>query len=54
MMVGGMVMLGAILTNNSAVSLDDVTPLARLTGEYEVLVVPADSPIKSWPTWPRS
>jgi putative tricarboxylic transport membrane protein len=46
-MVGGLVMLGAILTNESAVSLDDVTPLARLTGEYEVLVVPADSPIKN-------
>jgi putative tricarboxylic transport membrane protein len=46
-MVGGLVMLGAILTNESAMSLDDVTPLARLTGEYEVLVVPADSPIKT-------
>ena len=46
-MVGGLVMLGAILTNQSAVSLEDVTPLARLTGEYEVLVVPANSPIQS-------
>lgn len=45
-MVGGLVMLGAILTNQAAVSLEDVTPLARLTGEYEVLVVPAESPIK--------
>ncbi len=45
-MVGGLVMLGAILTNESAVTLEDVTPLARLTGEYEVLVVPAESPIK--------
>jgi putative tricarboxylic transport membrane protein len=46
-LVGGLVMLGAILTNDAAVTLSDVTPLARLTGEYEVLVVPADSPIKS-------
>jgi putative tricarboxylic transport membrane protein len=46
-MVGGLVMLGAILTNDSVMTLDDVTPLARLTGEYEVLVVPADSPIQN-------
>jgi putative tricarboxylic transport membrane protein len=46
-LVGGLVMLGAILTNKSPVSLNDVTPLARLTGEYEALVVPAASPIKS-------
>jgi putative tricarboxylic transport membrane protein len=46
-MTGGSVMMGAIIMNKSAVSLDDVTPLARLTGEYGVVVVPADSPIKS-------
>lgn len=46
-LVGGLVMVGAILNNKSAVSLDDVTPLARLTGEYEAIVVPAESPIKS-------
>jgi putative tricarboxylic transport membrane protein len=46
-MTGGSVMMGAIIMNKSAVSLDDVTPLARLTGEYGVLVVPADSPITS-------
>lgn len=46
-MVSGLVMLGAILTNDSAMTLDDVEPLARLTGEYEVLVVPTESPIKS-------
>ena len=28
-------------------TLDDVTPLARLTGEYELIVVPADSPFKT-------
>ncbi len=45
-MIGGMVMVGGIIQNKSAVGLDQVTPLARLTEEYEVIVVPKDSPIK--------
>jgi putative tricarboxylic transport membrane protein len=36
LMVTGLVMVGAILTNNSPVSLADTTPMARLTGEYEI------------------
>ncbi|NUB43278.1 tripartite tricarboxylate transporter substrate binding protein [Fertoebacter nigrum] len=47
LIVGGYVMVGAILTNASPVSLADVTPIARLTGEYEAIVVPAASPIMS-------
>ncbi|WP_110749799.1 Bug family tripartite tricarboxylate transporter substrate binding protein [Phyllobacterium leguminum] len=47
LIVGGYVMVGAILTNASPVTLADVTPIARLTGEYEAVVVPAASPIKS-------
>lgn len=47
LIVGGYVMVGAILTNNSPVTLDDVTPIARLTGEYEAIVVPAASPYKT-------
>jgi putative tricarboxylic transport membrane protein len=47
LMVGGYVMVGAILTNKSPVTLKDVTPIARLTGEYEVVVVPAASEIKT-------
>ncbi|MBA3042951.1 MAG: tripartite tricarboxylate transporter substrate binding protein [Alphaproteobacteria bacterium] len=47
LIVGGYVMVGAILTNKSPVSLKDVTPIARLTGEYEAIVVPAASPIKT-------
>lgn len=43
MMVMGMVMIGAIGLNDADVGLETVTPLARLTGEYEVIVVPADS-----------
>ncbi|AXV16988.1 C4-dicarboxylate ABC transporter substrate-binding protein [Neorhizobium sp. SOG26] len=47
LMVGGYVMVGAILTNKSPVTLKDVTPIARLTGEYEVIVVPAASEVKT-------
>lgn len=43
LMTMGLVMLGAIETNNQAVTLDEVTPIARLTGESLVMVVPADS-----------
>ena len=47
LIVGGMVMLGAIVTNKSPVTLAQVTPIARLTGEYEVVVVPASSKFQS-------
>lgn len=47
LMVNGFVMVGALLTNKSAVSLDQATPIARLTEEVEVIVVPASSPIKT-------
>lgn len=46
-MVNGFVMMGAILTNNAPVTLDQVTPIARLTSEYLAIVVPANSPLKS-------
>jgi putative tricarboxylic transport membrane protein len=46
-MIGGMVMVGAIYLENSPVNLTMVTPLARLTGEYEIIVVPASSPHKT-------
>ena len=47
LMVMGLVMVGAILTNQSPATLDQSTPIARLTGEYEVVVVPAASELKS-------
>lgn len=47
LLVGGYVMVGAILTNNAPVKLDAVTPIARLTGEYEVIVVPAASELQT-------
>jgi putative tricarboxylic transport membrane protein len=47
LMVNGFVMVGALLMNKSPVSLDQVTPIARLTEETQVLVVPANSQIKN-------
>lgn len=47
LLVGGYVMVGAIITNKSPVNLSQVTPIARLTGEYEAIAVPANSPLKS-------
>jgi putative tricarboxylic transport membrane protein len=46
-MVSGLIMLGAIVTHASPVTLREVTPIARLTGEYEVIVVPTASPFRS-------
>jgi putative tricarboxylic transport membrane protein len=43
----GLVMVGAILTNAAPVTLEQVTPIARLTGEYEVIAVPANSPFQT-------
>jgi putative tricarboxylic transport membrane protein len=46
-MVSGLIMLGGIVTHQSPVTLRDVVPIARLTGEYEVIAVPAASPLRS-------
>ena len=42
-MTMGLVMTGSILTNKPAVNLGLVTPLARLTTEYEAIAVARDS-----------
>ncbi|NMR19056.1 tripartite tricarboxylate transporter substrate binding protein [Cellulomonas fimi] len=42
-MASGLAMMTGIITNNADITLDDVTPLARMIGEYEVIVVPAAS-----------
>ena len=47
LMVFGQVMLGAIRTNGSPVSIDETVPLARLLNEYEIIAVPADSPYQT-------
>jgi putative tricarboxylic transport membrane protein len=53
-LVAGQTLQGAIITNQAPVNLDQVTPLARIVGEYEIVVVPADSrsgrPPTSWPS----
>lgn len=46
LMVNGFVMVGAILLNKSPVTLAQTTPIARLTAEALVVVVPAGSPVK--------
>jgi len=46
-MIGGMVMVGGIILQQSPVNLGMVTPIARLTSEWEVIVVPAASPHKT-------
>ncbi|MBS0445790.1 MAG: tripartite tricarboxylate transporter substrate binding protein [Proteobacteria bacterium] len=47
LMTMGAVMLGGIITGKPPVSLSQATPLARLTSEYNVFVVPADSKLKT-------
>jgi putative tricarboxylic transport membrane protein len=43
----GAVMLGGIITGKPPVSITQATPIARLTSEYNVFVLPADSPFKT-------
>jgi putative tricarboxylic transport membrane protein len=47
LMVAGMVMVGSIIANKSPLKLSQATPIARLTGEFLALVVPAPSPFKT-------
>jgi putative tricarboxylic transport membrane protein len=47
LMVMGAVMLGGIITGKPPVGLDKVTPIARLTSEYNVFVLPSNSPFKT-------
>lgn len=43
LLVGGMVMVGAIAASQPKITLAQVTPLARLTNDYLAIVVPANS-----------
>ena len=47
LMVMGAVMIGGIITGKPPVSLTAATPIARLSSEYNVFVVPAESPFKT-------
>jgi putative tricarboxylic transport membrane protein len=47
LLVSGLIMLGGIVTYDSPVTLADAVPIARITGEYEALAVPAASPFRT-------
>ena len=47
LMVCGLVMVGALTLNQSEITISDTTPIATLTTEQEVIVVKADSPLKT-------
>jgi putative tricarboxylic transport membrane protein len=47
LMVMGRVMVGGILLNEAEVSLDQITPIASLTTEWEAIAVAADSPYET-------
>nr|WP_314142872.1 tripartite tricarboxylate transporter substrate-binding protein [uncultured Rhodococcus sp.] len=46
-MITGTVMLGGIAINNSETTLADTVPIAKLAEDFEVFVVPRDSPIQN-------
>ena len=48
LMVGGSVMIGAGIANKSPVTIKNVIPIARLTEEAGVIVVPAAGKFKTW------
>ncbi|MBL0885126.1 Bug family tripartite tricarboxylate transporter substrate binding protein [Myceligenerans indicum] len=47
LLVMGLVMVGAVETNESQARIEDTTPIARLTEEQEVIVVPKESPYET-------
>ncbi|MFB4353906.1 tripartite tricarboxylate transporter substrate-binding protein [Microbacterium sp. LS_15] len=47
LLVGGTGLMAATIQFGSAATLDDVTPLAVVVEEYDVIVVPADSPYET-------
>ena len=44
LVASGLAMMSGVLTNETGVTLDDLTPIARLIGESEMIVVPEGSP----------
>jgi putative tricarboxylic transport membrane protein len=46
-MISGLVMVGAIILNKTAVTLNDVTPIARLTAEWQAIAVTPEAKIQS-------
>ncbi len=46
LLVGGLVMVGALAVSGNGAKLKQLTPVARLTSDYMVLAVAADSPVR--------
>ncbi|WP_035281521.1 Bug family tripartite tricarboxylate transporter substrate binding protein [Brevibacterium album] len=46
-MATGSAMTGGILINDSPVGYDDVRPIAKIAEDYDVVIVPADSPVET-------
>ncbi len=47
LLISGLIMLGGIVMHDSPITTADAVPLARLTGEYEVITVPTASPFRT-------
>jgi putative tricarboxylic transport membrane protein len=47
LIASGLAMMSGIITNGTDVTLEDLTPLARVVGEYEVIVVPENVPFNN-------
>jgi putative tricarboxylic transport membrane protein len=47
LLVSGSVMVGATITNKTPVTLGNTVPIARMTAEAGVIIVPANSPIQN-------
>jgi len=47
LLISGLIMLGGIVMHQSPITTADAVPLARLTGEYEVITVPTSSPFRT-------
>lgn len=47
LLMGGMVMVGAIALQKPAIDMSHIKPIARLTSDYLVVVVAANSPIRT-------
>lgn len=43
LMASGLAMMSGVIANGTDVTLDGLTPIARLIGEYEAIVIPVDS-----------
>ena len=47
LLISGLIMLGGIVMHDAPITTADAVPLARLTGEYEVITVPTASPFRT-------